>query len=307
VTFVVDGRLMSISPSLVSRCLLDGVGAGAALRWNGAGDKVILPDGRVDPGPQPVAVATGDPASLTWSYPTGTAVLEVDRSGHLYRIPSGGGSPLDITFLARHDAATYHPAGTHVVSSGLSTDGTYGLWVATNRGADVRLIARGETAPHIDHLTWTANHQLLFVADHGDHKDLHQLDLVTEKLVTVLTVPAAQCFESVVASRLPGGGVAWAVAPCDQAQAVTTSAVRGGSYLALAGTDLEHAAPVGFLPDGTLVATSSRGLLSFGPPGSATVTLLHPGTFLAAMRVIEPPSVPIELPEIPAPEAKAPG
>ncbi len=93
------------------------------------------------------------------------------------------------SFLARHDAAVYHPAGTHVVSSGLARrGGSNGLWVATNRGSNPRLLARGETATSISNLVFTANHQLLFVADYGDHKDLHQLDLTNEKLVTAATI-----------------------------------------------------------------------------------------------------------------------
>ena len=211
-------------------CLVDHVGSGTAPRWNGDGDKVILPDGRVDRGQGGVAVATGSPANLSWSYPHGTAVLVIDRSGHLSWVPSGGGAPIDTTFLFRHGAAIYHPAGTHVVSSGLSKDGTYGLWVATNRGADVRLLVRGETANSIGQLAWTTNHQLLFVADHGDHKDLHQFNLVTEKLVTVAKIPADQCFRAVVASRSPGGGVAWSTGGCDGSGPATTTAVRGGAF-----------------------------------------------------------------------------
>jgi hypothetical protein len=175
------------------------------LHWNGPADKVIVPDGRVVASTGAADVARGQATSITWSYPTGTTVLEVDAGGRLLLIPAGGGDPLDISFLARHDAAVYHPAGTHVVSSDLARDGTYGVWVATNRGSNPQLLARGETANSISNLVFTANHQLLFVADHGDRKDLHQLDLTTEKLVTAATIPSTDCFTAVVASRLAGG------------------------------------------------------------------------------------------------------
>ncbi|HZQ87172.1 MAG TPA: hypothetical protein VFA83_20180, partial [Acidimicrobiales bacterium] len=145
VTFVDSGRLYAVSENGGAPTCLDAdVGSGTP-RWNGDGDKVILPDGRVDKGQGPQAVTTGNPLALSWSYPHGTAVLQVDQSGRLSWVPSGGGKPLDITFLARHDAAIYHPAGTHIISSGLSKDGAYGLFVATNRGEDVRMIVRGET------------------------------------------------------------------------------------------------------------------------------------------------------------------
>jgi hypothetical protein len=283
--------------------LLDGVGSGSALHWNGPADKVILPDSRVVASTGAADVARGQATSITWSYPTGTAVLEVDAGGRLLRIPSGGGDPLDISFLARHDAAVYHPAGTHVVSSGLGRDGTYGLWVATNRGSDVRLLARGETASSISTLVFTANHQLLFVADHGDHKDLHQLDLTTEKLVTVTTIPATNCFTAVVASRLAGGGVAWATAPCSGG-AVTTTAVRNGAYLPLAGTEMEGANPVGFLPDGTLVGRGAHGIITFRAGHVASITSAGSGP--VALRAVEPAAVPLELPGVPEPELRAP-
>ena len=304
VTYVEGGRLYSVSGGGgTPACLDDAVGSGAAPRWNGDGDKVILPDGRVDRGQGPVSVTTGNPLNLSWSYPHGTAVLQVDQSGRLSWVPSGGGPPLDITFLARHDAAIYHPAGTHVVSSGLSKEGTYGLWVATNRGADVRMIVRSETAKSIGQLAWTTNHQLLFVADHGDHKDLHQFNLATEKLVTVAQIPADQCFRTVVASRSPGGGVAWSTGACDGSGASSTTAVRTGAFLALAGTDMASAQPIGFLPDGTLIGRAAAGLLAFR---AGAVSVLHAGNDPAALRVPEPPSPPIELAGIPAPEARGP-
>jgi hypothetical protein len=240
---------------------------------------------------------------MAWSYPTGTAVLQIDQDGHLLRIPSEGGNPLDITFLAHHDTAIYHPAGTHVVSSGRSADGTYGLWLATNRGANMRLLARGETAHLISNLVFTANHKLLFVADHGDHKDLHQLDLTNESLVTVTKIPASDCFTSVVASRLPGGGAAWASGRCGGGP-VTATAVKTGAFLPLTGTDMATADPVGFLPDGTLVGRSDRGIITF--QDGHTATIHTPASEAVSLRVIEPSSPPIELPGVPAAESQAP-
>jgi len=303
VTFVDSGRLYAVSESGGAPTCLDAdVGSGTP-RWNGDGDKVILPDGRVDKGQGPQAVTTGNPLALSWSYPHGTAVLQVDQSGRLSWVPSGGGKPLDITFLAHHDAAIYHPAGTHIISSGLSKDGVYGLWVATNRGEDVRMIVRGETARSIGQLAWTTNHQLLFVADHGDHKDLHQFNLATEKLVTVAQIPASQCFRSVVASRSTGGGVAWSTGACDGSGPTTTTAVRTGAFLPLAGTPLASAQPIGFLPDGTLIGRGTAGVLAFK---AGAVTVLHPSDAPTALRVAEPLSPPIELAGIPAIEARAP-
>ncbi len=283
ITFVDAGRLLSVgaSPSASVTCLLDGVGAGPALRWNGPADKVIMPDGRVVAPTGAADVARGQATSITWSYPTGTTVLDVD-AGRLLLIPAGGGDPLDISFLARHDAAVYHPAGTHVVSSGLARDGTYGLWMATNRGSNVGRLVR-EPAISISNLVFTANDQLLFVADHGDHKDLHQMDLTTGKLVTAATIPSTGCFTAVVASRLAGGGVAWATAPCSGGT-VTATAVRNGAFLPLAGTEMASAHPVGFLPDGTLVGRGAAGIITFRDGHVASISSARTG--MVALRVV---------------------
>jgi hypothetical protein len=295
---------VAASASAPVTCLLDGVGAGSALRWNGPADKVIVPDGRVVASTGTANVARGQATSITWSYPTGTTVLEVDR-GRLQLIPAGGGDPLDISFLARHDAAIYHPAGTHVVSSGVARPGgSYGLWVATNRGSNPRLLAQGETATSISNLVFTANHQLLFVADHGDHKDLHQLDLANEKIVTPATIPSTACFTAVVASRLAGGGVAWATGPCSGGT-VTATAVRNGAFLPLAGTEMASANPVGFLPDGTLVSRGARGIITFRD-GRVT-SIASAGAGPVALRAVEPASVPLELPGGSGPEFRGPG
>ena len=305
ITFVDSGRLLSVgaSPSSSVTCLIDGLGAGPALRWNGPADKVIVPDGRVVASTGTADVARGQARSMTWSYPTGTTVLEVDAGGHLLLIPAGGGDPLDISFLARHDAAIYHPAGTHVVSSGLARDGTYGLWLATNRGSNVGRLVR-EPAISISNLVFTANHQLLFVADHGDHKDLHQMDLTTGKLVTAATIPSTSCFTAVVASRLAGGGVAWATGPCSGGT-VTATAVRNGAFLPLAGTEMASANPVGFLPDGTLVGRGAHGIITFRDGHVASISSARTG--MVALRVVEPASVPLELPGVSERELRAPG
>src|SRR5581483_10364346 len=118
----------------------------------------------------------------------------------------------------------------------------------------------------------------------GDHKDLHQFNLATEKLVTVAQIPASQCFRSVVASRSPGGGVAWSTGACDGSGPPTTTAVRTGAFLPLAGTPLATSQPIGFLPDGTLVGRSSTGVVALK---AGTVTVLHSSDAPTALRLAE--------------------
>jgi hypothetical protein len=85
---------------------------------------------------------------------------------------------------------------------------------------------------------------------------------------------------------------------------VTTTAVRNGAYLPLAGTEMEGANPVGFLPDGTLVGRGSHGIITFRDGHVASITSAGSGP--VALRAVEPASVPLELPGVPEPELRAP-
>ena len=241
---------------------------------------------------------------MAWSYPTGTTVLEVDAGGHLQLILPAG--VIHSTYRSSPPRCRRVPPGRYPrrLVGVARPGGSYGLWLATNRGSNPRLLARGETATSISNLVFTANDQLLFVADHGDHKDLHQLDLITEKLVTPATIPSTDCFTAVVASRLAGGGVAWATGPC-VGGTVTATAVRNGAFLPLAGTQMARANPVGFLPDGTLVGRGAPGIIAFRDGHVASIS--SAGTGMVALRVVEPASVPLELPGVPEPELRAPG
>jgi hypothetical protein len=80
--------------------------------------------------------------------------------------------------------------------------------------------------------------------------------------------------------------------------------VRTGGYLPLTGTDMAAADPVGFLPDGTLVGRSDRGIITSRMAVRPRST--RGASEAVSLRVIEPPSPPIEFPGIPAAESQAP-
>src|SRR5688500_335146 len=90
---------------------------------------------------------------------------------------SFGGRATDISFLQRHDAVTYHPAGEHIATSGLAADGSYGLHLATNVGGEPMLLARGEAARFITNLYFSENGLwLYYTAKHGPEDwHLHRL------------------------------------------------------------------------------------------------------------------------------------
>ncbi len=178
VTFSADGHLYAAAPDGGEvRCLAEGVTGplvwGAAADRLLAGDAVLLASGSGDPVP-------AGAASANWSRPTGRALVWVEE-GRLWKRPAGGGSAEDISFLARHDEVTYHPAGTHIAIVGEDAGGRYGIFLATNLGTDARLLAEGETARGIGELTFDRwGSSLFFVADHGDVHHVHELAVVHE-------------------------------------------------------------------------------------------------------------------------------
>jgi hypothetical protein len=254
VSFVQDGRLLAVGPTGGSpKCLINDVPpAGTTpISWSGAADRVLLSStsavlgsGTVKTGFDPAAVAS-------WSRPKGTAFLSVAPDGHLRRHDIAGPS-LDISFLDRHESAMYHPAGRDVASVGVDHNGVYGIFLGSNRGGNVRPLARSETAKHLTLWGWTVTGNLLFTADHGDHADLHQLDLGTGNLVTLDSAPSIDQLGPVSASTLSGGGVAWVKGSC-AAGTRQLNVVRGGKQVTVAPGPAQHGDPVGWLPGGVLI------------------------------------------------------
>jgi hypothetical protein len=118
---------------------------------------------------------------VRWSYPTGKALIGSDlQSGDLvWRNSRDGNDQLDISFLARTDVAAYHPAGKNIVAAGVGVDGVTGLYLATNRGADSRVITTlDDPSTSISDIAVDSSGLVVFfVHDHGDVKHIHRLFL----------------------------------------------------------------------------------------------------------------------------------
>ena len=132
--------------------------------WGPAADRLFV-SGTVWNEPEPVALDSVDTASAEWTRPTGTSVISITDGGDtLVKSPIGGGTMLDVSFLVRHDDVVYYPSGTHVAVVGENARGEYGIFLATNRGADARQMVITEMAelssPAFDHfglsLFWIA-------------------------------------------------------------------------------------------------------------------------------------------------------
>jgi hypothetical protein len=286
ITFIADGRLVAASPSGERvECLVElGPLAGnvVAPTWNAPADRVLLGkrvlsrDLSVTP-----RLNTRGSQLPQWSRPSGTSVVYLDRRGRLMKGSSRGGAPVDISFLARHDAVTYHPAGKHVAVSGVAEDGTYGLYLATNLGTEPRLLARGETARSIHDLRFAEDGRTLyFTARHGPRRwHLHRLRMGPGAGLETLA-EGSWGIEYAV-SPFHEGRVAWFLGG--------DCAMGDAGRFAVVGRDLNVPAelrkvgiqPVGWLPSGDLVVRAGARGCDTAEPGDVYVLSRRPPVLIA--------------------------
>jgi hypothetical protein len=220
VTFEIGTRLYSINPgSGTSGCLseltADNVGP---LQWSPAGDRVLLNSVTVFDGTQ--ALPSGYFATNTrvsWSYPTGKALIApaVADNHLLWRTAGQPETRTDISFLDQTDVARYHPAGRNIFAAGQAADGTAGLFVASNRGANPRLIAQLDqpTTVITEIGPDPSGSRVYFLHDHGNGTfDVHALDLPALTLtdVTQVTEPIAK----LTVGTTPSAAIAWRLGAC---------------------------------------------------------------------------------------------
>jgi hypothetical protein len=304
VTFVDGaGQLVEIAPNgSAAHCLADKATTDTttSLEWAGAADRVLLSDGKILTSSGGVVAGLPAGSKLGWSRPKGTAIIGVTDDGHLLKRTLDGSASSEISFLANHDEAVYHPAGRAIASTGVGSGG-YGIYLADNQGRLLRPLVLTEGA-HISQLQWTVSGALMFVADHGDHTDLHRLDLGTGELTTATAVPGSASIDHFVASTFPGGGVAWVEGNCKEGDRKLV-VERGGAAVTLPST-LSGAAPVGWLPDGVLVLQAAAGCAT-NPTGAlyalegSTPTRLVSAARGPAVRVVLPagPELPASIPD----------
>ena len=269
VTFEVGTRLYRVTPggaptSCLTELTLDDVGP---LKWSPAGDRVLLNSATVFDGSQ--ALTTGylsTNTGVTWSYPTGKALIApaVADQHLLWRTAGQPGTRTDISFLDRTDVAAYHPAGKNIFAAGQAPDGTAGLFLASNRGANPRLIAQldqpstviTEIAPD------SSGASVSFVHDHGNGMfHVHTLDLPS-LVLTDLTM-ASEPIAKLSVGTTAGSPIAWRIGAC--AGLTRTQFWNGGALVdqpaAFATLSTE---PVGWLDPQQLVV-SVRGSGCTGP------------------------------------------
>ncbi|HEV8681233.1 MAG TPA: hypothetical protein VGS09_00445 [Actinomycetota bacterium] len=308
VSFVLGSELYVARRSgTVARCVLE-IPQALDLDWGPEGDRVSFGDLRRYEGEGVVSLDDVS-ESIAWSRPTGRAIVYVSE-GRLMKVDAFSDEPADISFLADHDEVVYHPAGTHVAVTGTAEDGTYGLWLATNVGKDVQLLAIGEDARRIFSLSFAHDGTTIYyAAEHDDRYDVHSLRLAlqdkkgaTRDAELGRLDTASTEMGDVIASEFISENVAYTVGSCEEGN---TTRVWDGAVTELAG-ELKGLStePVGWLPNGELLVLAreagceGEGTLYAWRSGQAT--RLVPGVSAAGVRAVLPPP-----PDPPASEQQA--
>jgi hypothetical protein len=302
VTLVVGSTLYGVHPDgTAARCLAQlPSGRTGAIEWGPLGDRVLL-------GPGTVLDATGERASgffvdnpgVRWSRPTGSALIAPRQDdGHLiWRRSTDAEDRLDISFLARTDAAVYHPAGKNILGVGSGPDGLYGVYLAGNRGEDPRpvaTIADPTTVVH-DLAFDAAGTHAYFVHDHPGEFHVHDLTF-PDLALTDLAVSSEPVGRLVVDDT---SSIAWREGDCrGRTTTVVWSPDARTSRPVGAGFDLEAMStePVGWVGDARLaVMARARGCegpgdLWISPTDGGPPVLLAAAIEQAAVRTVAPPA-----------------
>lgn len=305
ITFVANGnRLTGASyDGEKERCLANlaplGTTGPSAISWNAPGSRVIAGDFALshDLATSPIE------NSATWSRPSGTSVVYISRDHRLLKRASSGGPETDISFLARHDAVTYHPAGTHIATSGKDQNGEYGLFLATNLGRKPHLLARGESARSMRMLRFSQSGSVLyFVADHGHKHHVHELNLRRGRDVHIETLDTSPRGFTHLTVDPFNGTAAWTeLGDCAAGKPGSLISTAGEGELSLDddrmnGRTIEA---LGWLRGSRLVVAARTTGCSTAQPADIFVLTWHTPTFItsleagtAAVRVKHPPPPP---------------
>lgn len=302
---------MAVTPDgATERCLADlsdskTLSAGPPrVAWNGPGDRVLVGNRALSGDLSESRALTEDVDEFPeWSRPNGTSVIWVTKDGRLMKRSSFGGAALDISFLARHDDVTYHPAGEHIATTGLAENGSYGLYLATNVGTKQQLLARGEAARLITDLVFAHNgRELYYEARHGPKNwHLHRLTIGEDARLETLD---KNKFGFLVAVSEVGEfpPFIWSSSgDCAAGEADRLHLTSGDGIEIPAELERTSLRPVGWLPGRKLVVSSSPVSCSTAAPQDVYVLQSHKDPLLIAREVGITAAVRAALPPPPPP------
>jgi hypothetical protein len=306
VTFVASGYAWALSPSGADLTCLFPVTDAGPFEWGPLGDRVLLGGLAVKgvAGGPSLAAIDRTFAAVTWSRPTGTAIVYAPTANtNLEKIFVNGTAPQQVTPLpsSRYLSVTYHPSG-EAYAFAVELDGGQSIWMSTNKGkTPVRLVFSTE-ATKFGAMGFEADGKhLLYAAQHADnHPELHRID-VTD--TTKAPVAWAGPVGSTILDLQPGllaGTVAWTTGTATCADSIAMAQTPAGTGRALPDA-VRPTRAVGWLgATQLLVATGGCGQpldLSAVDVSSGSVVPLVSGVSVAAVRTPVPtPPAPLPRP-----------
>lgn len=313
ITFIKGLRMFSFDP-VSGRTSCIGETESFSLAWGPRGDRVLLTSLPASAHGDAFERDLPDHAKEpTWSRPAGKSVIYLSpRFDRLLKKEMGTGIVSDISFLTGYRDVAYHPAGTHIAVAGWGRDAEEGLFLATNEGSEVQRIVRGHTADSLGELEFSQDgRHLYFAADHGDHHDLHRVDIATGEA----TGDTEQALVSSTAETIYSGPMKphFAVSPFSRKTTLfysLCSADSGDARVRIGGRDIVVEAPVGapgpvgWLPDGSFafIAWEQSGCREFD---EGDLYLWKDGKSTLVVEDVSGAAVRARLPTAPAPPASA--
>jgi hypothetical protein len=217
-TFIVAERLYGVAPEgTAARCLstINGSERGP-VRWSARGERALLnsattfdADGRRDIGYLP------ENLRVRWVHPTASALIAPTASNRtLVRREAANAQRSEVTFLAQTEVAISHPAGGSLIAAGTAFDGTRGIYVASDLGANPRPIVRVDDADiSVTELAMDADGaSLLFVTGDTSSFSLRRVTF-PELAIAALTTEQSPIAELVTGPVT--GAAAWRVGLCN--------------------------------------------------------------------------------------------
>ncbi len=306
VTFVASGNAWALSPGGTDLSCLFPVSDPGPFAWGPLGDRALLGGLEVKGVAGGPSLAASDKtfATVTWSRPTGTAIVyapTVNKS--LEKIFVNGAAPQHVTPLpsSRYLSVTYHPSG-EAYAFAVELEGGQSIWMSTNTGkTPVRLVFSTEGTKFGAMGFEADGKHLLYAAQHADnHPELHRIDVTdTTKAPVAWAGPVGSTIID-IQPGLKAGTVAWTTGAESCADSIAMTQTATGTGRALPDATRPTRA-VGWL-DATklLVATGGCGQpldLSAVDVSRGSIMPLVSGVVVAAVRTPVPtPPAPLPRP-----------
>jgi hypothetical protein len=215
VTFVAGGHAWALNSSGGELTCLFAVDDAGPFAWGPLGDRVLLGGLEVKgiaSGPS-LAASTEAVAAVTWSRPTGTAILYAPEAGaSLKKLHINGAPTRDVTPVpsATYLSVAYHPSGEAFAFAIDRSDGQ-SIWLSTNLGAKPAAMVFSTEGTKFGAMGFDVDGKhLIYAAQHADnHAELHSIDITdTTKAPVVWDGPVGRT----IPELFPGpttGTVAW--------------------------------------------------------------------------------------------------